>query len=240
MTTRADQPGADPTTAVAMRERAAPAERTERFDRNERVEALVRRLQAGDARAFDAFYKETFPTVYRMCFRLMGGSDEFEDVVQDVYLRVYRKIHLFEWRSQVSTWLYRICANTVTSRRRWSRVTQFFALMPGEDFATTLPELTDHRLPSDEAERSQFTKCIYKALETLSEKKRTVFILYELEERTAEEIAEILEIPLFTVYSRLRHARAEFKVAFDVLMTPQGAGGAKLATAGAGAQSESR
>ncbi len=184
------------------------------------LDDLVRRLQAGDDTAFDPFYRESFPSVYRICFRISGGAHDVEDIVQEVYELLYRNIRKFEWRSQFTTWMYRICANAVAGRRRWSKVSRLIGL--GETPDELLPAV-EPRADKD-LESQQMNRAVWRALEPIGEKKRIVFVLYEMEEVPAEEIAEILGIPLNTVYSRLRHARAEFKTRFEKQTARENAG----------------
>ena len=79
---------------------------------------LVRRLQAGDAEAFDTLFRQHFPKVYRQALHLVGTAAEAEEVVQEVFLAVYEKAHTFRGASAFTTWLYRLTMNAALSRLR--------------------------------------------------------------------------------------------------------------------------
>src|SRR5689334_11732819 len=81
-------------------------------------QALVQRLQAGDAEAFDTLFRQYFAKVYRQAIHLVGAAAEAEEVVQEVFLAVYEKAHTFRGDAAFATWLYRLTANAALSRLR--------------------------------------------------------------------------------------------------------------------------
>ena len=81
-------------------------------------QALVQRLQAGDAEAFDTLFRRYFAKVYRQATHLVGTAGEAEEVVQEVFLAVYEKSHTFRGESAFATWLYRLTVNAALSRLR--------------------------------------------------------------------------------------------------------------------------
>src|SRR6201984_3485645 len=100
-----------PASVAEPRQRqTAPAER--------RAAAIIRLAQEGDASAFEQIYKAHSRRVYGLCFRMTGNSSLAEDLTQDVFLQVFRKIQTFRGESAFSTWLYRLAVNIVLMGRR--------------------------------------------------------------------------------------------------------------------------
>jgi RNA polymerase sigma-70 factor (ECF subfamily) len=161
--------------------------------------ARARQLRLAD---FERFYAEHVDFVHRVVARLLGPRGDVDDVVQDVFVVALRKRTSFEGRAAPMTWLYGIARRVVLSARRRARVRSFFGLEPAPESAVTPHQLFEHR---EESQR------LYRLLEHISEKKRTVFILHEMEELPGEEIARIVGSPLKTVWTRLHHARRELK-----------------------------
>jgi RNA polymerase sigma-70 factor (ECF subfamily) len=131
---------------------------------------------------------------------------ELEDAVQEAFMVVHRHLDSFEGRAKFTTWLFRICFNVARDRRRRARnrpeVLVGLELLDSHDPAPNAETLASLRDDLALLERS---------LQKLSLELRAVFILFELEEFTCEQIAETLQVPLGTVYSRLRRARELFK-----------------------------
>jgi RNA polymerase sigma-70 factor (ECF subfamily) len=129
-----------------------------------------------------------------------------DDAVQEVFLVAWRKRESFEGRARVSTWLYAIARRVVLATRRRARVRRFLGLAaaPAHDLATapSPQQLFEHRESSQR---------LYAMLERIADKKRTVFILYEVEGLPGEDIARIVGCPLKTVWTRLHHARRELQ-----------------------------
>ncbi len=139
----------------------------------------------------------------------MGVPDSaLDDATHDVFLVVHRRMHEFEGRSSVKTWLFSIAFRVAGNFRRAS----------SRDKADELSDATpDPRaLPPDEAAiRAEEARLVRRLLGRMDEEKRAVFILADLEQISAPEIADALKVPLNTVYSRLRAARQEFKAALQ-------------------------
>lgn len=155
------------------------------------------------ASSFEAIYDEHHDFVWRSLRALGVPARAVDDVTQDVFITVHRKLHAFDPNRPVRAWLFGIARN--------------FALRHGERNARRPPAL--HLLvdpPSDDisAERrvelSEAAALVRVFLEQLDEDKRAVFVLCELEGATAPEAAEALNVKLNTIYSRLRVARDSF------------------------------
>jgi RNA polymerase sigma-70 factor (ECF subfamily) len=137
--------------------------------------------------------------------RLAGPRADVEDLVQEVFLRVHRGLPSFRGDCQVGTWVYSITENVVRARRQRERVRRWFgsAVDPETVQAASLSPT-----PSEDLERRQSAARLYEALDALPEKYRTLFILFEVEGLSGEEIAELTGTKLATVWVRLTRARA--------------------------------
>jgi len=168
--------------------------------------AYVARARGGDARAFQELYRVHRRDVARLVARLMGPRAEVDDVVQEVFLQVFRSLVSFRGESRFSTWLHRVTVNVTLMHLRAarSRPNLSHELTPAHE--PTSPELDS---PLDVSARNERLRALYKILDTLSDKKRTVFILHDLEGVQAAQIAAMVDSPVLTVRTRLFYARRE-------------------------------
>ena len=159
--------------------------------------------------SFERLYETHFSFVWRSARRLGTPLSNLDDVVQEIFVVVHRRLGAFEGRSSIKTWLFGIVANVVRAHRRALRLKhpQTIERHVRSDSET----LADGGLgPHERAMRAEAAAVVDRLLDALDEDKRAVFVLAELEEMNAPEIATALGIPLNTVYSRLRLARHEF------------------------------
>ena len=154
-------------------------------------------------------YDEHFDFVWRSARRMGVAESSADDVVQEVFLVAHRRLADFEGRSSVKTWLFAILLRVVSDHRR--RIRRKGGLDPLPEGLAARPESG----PAEQAERRNKIHLLYTLLDTLDEDKRAVFVLAELEQMTAPEIAEALSIKLNTVYSRLRAGRKKFEAALQ-------------------------
>jgi RNA polymerase sigma-70 factor (ECF subfamily) len=161
---------------------------------------------------FAKLYDSQFAFVWRSAHRLGTPQANIDDVVQEIFLVAHRKLAQFEGRSSIKTWLFGIVLNVVRGHRRALCAKHPHALWPtaGAD-----PEaLTDTAAgPHELATQAEAARLVERLLDTLDDDKREVFVLAELEQMSAPEIARAVAVPLNTVYSRLRMARREFAAA---------------------------
>lgn len=152
---------------------------------------------------FDAHYEEHFAFVWRTLRRLGVGVTDLDDAAQDVFIVFLRRRAEFRGQSSYRTWLFGIASNMAHQYRR-----------KAQRQAQTTPVTDSQRSPQpsplDDASSSEALRWIDAFLASLDETKRDVFILAELEQMSAPEIAEALGVKLNTVYSRLRAARQAF------------------------------
>lgn len=154
-------------------------------------------------------YQDHFDFVWRSARRLGVPQSAVDDVVQEVFIVVHRQLASFEGRSSMKTWLFGILRNLVLRQRRsWARrgreeILEESAVIAGEAGA-------DEQLAESQARR-----VLHALLAGLDDDKRAVFVLAELEQMSAPDIAEATGLKLNTVYSRLRLARAEMERALE-------------------------
>jgi len=159
------------------------------------------------APSWDRLCEEHLDFVYRAARRLAGPDAEVDDLVQEVFLVAHRRLADFEGRAQMTTWLYGIAVRVVAKDRRLAWLKALRRRLSLDDAAhVPAPDDTAAATHRREAERT-----VYGALDGMSEKRRTVLILYELEGLSGDEIAKTLGIPLKTVWTRLHYARRDFR-----------------------------
>ena len=162
--------------------------------------------------AFAQVYEEYFSFVWRSARRLGAPDSILDDVVQEIFVVAYRRLRGFEGRSSMKTWLFGIVLNVVRAHRRTLRA-KHPHMLSGER-VVDLESLADgSSSPQEVAMRAEATRLVDGFLDELDDDKRAVFVLAELEQMGAPEIAGALGVPLNTVYSRLRLARLEFAAA---------------------------
>ena len=164
---------------------------------------------------FEAFYREQFRFVWRVVRRLGIEGELVDDVVQEVFLVVHRRLGDFEGRSSAKTWLYGIVRRVVADHRRMLR------RKPGHEAAAAPPEseldamTACEQSPQASAEQAERVRLLHRLLGELDDDKCEVFVLSELEGLTVAEIAEALDANANTIGSRLRAARREFEEALE-------------------------
>jgi len=167
---------------------------------------FLERLRAGDARAFEELVASHQHRVFGVALRMLGSAAEAEDIAQEAFLRAHRSLPEFRGDAKLSTWLYtivsRLCLNRLASRDRK-------AVRHGEE---VLLRVADPRGdPQTDAERGELESALHRAIAELSEERRVVVILRDLEGLSYEEIAAALGLELGTVRSRLHRARMDLK-----------------------------
>jgi RNA polymerase sigma-70 factor (ECF subfamily) len=165
----------------------------------------------------DALYAEHAPFIARVLIRLVGDGPQVDDLLQETFFTAFRRRDSFDGRSNARTWLYGIASRlAMRYRRGTSRFKRFLGIFGGEP--------TDHATdrPDRHLERARAAALVRDVLERIPFKQREVFVLYELEELQGSEIAEMLEIPIGTVWTRLHHAREKFQTSMRRRMEREG------------------
>jgi RNA polymerase sigma-70 factor (ECF subfamily) len=168
------------------------------------IPSYVSRARGGDARAFQELYRNHRRDVARLVTRLLGPRADVEDVLQEVFIQVFRSLVSFRGESRFTTWLHRVTVNVTLMHIRAAKSRpQLGPESPAE------PPANDDSSPIEGAARNERMRALYRILDTLSDKKRAVFILHDLEGTPAAQIGQVLDIPVLTVRTRLFYARKE-------------------------------
>jgi RNA polymerase sigma-70 factor (ECF subfamily) len=175
---------------------------------------------------FDELYDQNFDFVWRTLRRLGVPDADLPDVAQEVFVVVHRRLGSFVERAKVTTWLFRIAVRAARDRRRKAHVRREVS---GEDWLAREPDRTEG--PLGVLERRDDRALFDRAISSMDLEQRAVFCAFELEGMTGQDIALALEIPLGTVYSRLRLGRERFR-AF-VLRATRGQSGTRFRLGGA-------
>jgi RNA polymerase sigma-70 factor (ECF subfamily) len=159
------------------------------------------------APTFKSIYEEHARFVWLTLQRVGVQSDDLGDVAHDVFVVVHRRLHTYDRTSRVTTWLFGICMRLAANYRRRRRRVPSEAVLrsrASDDAKAQIPvdEMLARRQESASAER---------VLAKLSLEKRAVFVMFEIESLACQEIAELMGIPIGTVYSRLHAARAQIQ-----------------------------
>jgi RNA polymerase sigma-70 factor (ECF subfamily) len=165
---------------------------------------LVRDALAGDERAFRKILEGHYALIYSVVRGVAGPRDETDDIVQDVFIKIFRALKDFRGQSRLSTWIYRIARNEAlnAAERRKPQV------IPIDDCAD-LPASGES--PEDSHRRRVGRERLERLMERLDERQRIAIELRYLGDKSYEEIAEIMEIPLGTVKTHIYRAKLSLK-----------------------------
>jgi RNA polymerase sigma-70 factor (ECF subfamily) len=178
--------------------------------------AIVAELKAGSEEAYAWLIGEFQQPIYGLVYRIVNDPADAADTTQDVFLKVFRGMKYFHGESSLKTWIYRIALHEAANRRRWwfrhkaqeTSIEPVDSDRPSPSECSMQAALTDHAdSPFDCVAHREVAHRVDEALRKVPEPYRTTLILRDLEDMSYEEIAEVLEISLGTVKSRLTRGR---------------------------------
>jgi RNA polymerase sigma-70 factor (ECF subfamily) len=161
---------------------------------------------------FEAMMRANGPKIYTLAVRLAGNAADGQDIAQDTFVKAYAHWEKFRGDADVGTWLYRICVNCWKNRVRYERRRAFWKHFSLDDRSES-DENPIHELPSPEAPMDQSLEIrerqasVQAALAKLKPEDRALLVMREMDDKSYEEIAGFLEVPIGTVRSRLARAR---------------------------------
>lgn len=162
-------------------------------------------MQEGDETAFEALVRLYDKKVYTLCRRMCISEEDAQEAAQDAFLAVWRAIGAFRQESSFSTWLYRLATNACIDLLRRNKRSGGSVSLDDEE---TAPELVDTRpLPQQELERRETQRLIEDGLRALPEDYRAILLLREVQGLSYAEIAEVTQLELGTVKSRISRGR---------------------------------
>lgn len=190
----------------------APGEATYASDESDARDGRDRR--DSEVPSFDVVYEKHFAFVWRNVRSLGAAPSAVEDVVQDVFVVVHRRMDDYDpARASIKTWLFGILRRVVRDHRRtMKRKPAHFGTREADAEIDTMTDSTA-RGPHENAARAEAVRTLQAVLESLDEEKREVFVLAEIEQMTVPEIAQAIDINVNTAYARLRAARQDFEQA---------------------------
>jgi RNA polymerase sigma-70 factor (ECF subfamily) len=196
---------------------------------------LVTELQAGSDEAFDWLVTHYHAPVYSLVFGVVGEAADAADVTQEVFLKAFRGIRGFRRGSSLKTWLYRIAIREALNQRRWwwrhrRQQTSIDGEAGGEQGAFDLEDLG--ATPFDLLAAREVQAVVHQALRAVPEVFRTAVILRDLEGLSYEEVAEVLDLSVGTVKSRILRGRRALREILEPLLAPAKSPAASSAPSG--------
>jgi len=166
----------------------------------------VSRSEGTATSQFESLYERRFADTCRFVRALGGTPQDVEDLTQETFLVARRKLDGFDGRNEAA-WLFAIARNVVRDQRRKRWFRSFFSRTTEASVDTIVSRDGD---PETQLERAQSRRIAERAIETMTEKRRVPFVLFEIEGYSGEEIGKLLDVPVATVWTRLHHARKDF------------------------------
>jgi RNA polymerase sigma factor (sigma-70 family) len=184
---------------------------------------LLISLSKGDKNAFSALYHSFKSRVYRIVFAYLNNAEDTEEVVQDVFLKLYQSAHHFHAQCSASTWIYRIAVNKSLDKLRFNRakmrfafITSLFDMSNGE-----LMEIEDPSHHGIDAEKRENLKILLKALEKVPIQQRTALVLTQIEELSGKETAIIMNVTAKAVEGLIQRGKANLKKVLEKIYDDQ-------------------
>lgn len=183
-------------------------------------EELIAGFQAGNLESFTILVGRYKDQLLNFVYRYVGDYDDADDIVQDVFVRVYRNKDAYRPIAKFSTWIYTIATNLAKTEFRRRKRHALFSLSRGADeYHDRQFDIPDNRYPADgDADRSLQQELIQRALSSIGAKYREVLILCDVQDLSYEEICEITGLNMGTVKSRLNRGRAKLQVLLKDLL----------------------
>lgn len=175
---------------------------------------LLEKVIAGDRKSFTALYDKFQSQVFRTAFGFFHNNSDAEEIVQDVFVELYRSAGRFNNKSNLSTWLYRITVNKSLDKLRFQKSAKRFSFFSSiflddeNSLWENIPDSTDH---GQQADNKESEIIIHQTMNKLPEKQRTAFVLTQLEELSGKEAAEIMNTTSKAVESLIQRAKANLR-----------------------------
>lgn len=177
-------------------------------------EEIVKQLKSGNYSNYDKIVDSYKNRVFGMAYKFTGDYDESQDLAQEVFLKIYRQIKNFREESKLSTWIYRISVNTCLDwKKKKEKIKSInFSNMVNEENKDQIIDIKDESLSPDRIIlQDEDQKQVHKLIYELSDKYKTVLIMYHFNEMSYQDISKALNIPERTVETRLYRARRMLK-----------------------------
>ncbi len=208
--------------------------------------SVVAELKAGSEDAYAWLIAQHHQSIYSLVYRVLNDSSDAADVTQEVFLKVFRGMRHFNGQASLKTWIYRIAIHEASNQRRWwfrhkSRERSLEPQEPQESRGLEEILVDDAESPFDSVSHEEVRARVEMELKQVPEPYRTAVVLRDIEEFSYEEIAEILQVSLGTVKSRLMRGREALKRRLTAYVAQAGPGlGLRMETAASPAKTGAR
>lgn len=173
---------------------------------------LIADCLAGDTGSFGILVRRYQDRLYTTVYRLVGNAEDALDVVQESFLNAYQSLDSFKRDSLFFTWLYRIAVNAAITHKRKRRLAVVRIEAGSEEGAGIDPiDPADSNRPGHALEQAEQDRRVHQALARLSPEHRSVLVMKDMEGHKYETMAEVLQVPIGTIRSRLHRARLELR-----------------------------
>ena len=182
----------------------------------------VRKAQRGDLKAFDRLMTEYHGRIYALLYNMTSNREDAEDLLQEVFLKAHKALPKFRGQSTFYTWIYRIAVNRAINfvkKRKRRRGLSLDDVDMAIERDPALVEIAGSDTPFRQVKLTEMQQKLNEALQTLSEKHRTVVVLHDIQGVPHQEIGEILGCSTGTVRSRLFYARQQLQAQLTDLQT---------------------
>lgn len=194
--------------------------------------AVIAELKAGSEEAYAWLIGEFHQPVYSLVYRILTDPADAADTVQEVFLKVFRGMKYFHGESSLKTWIYRIAIHEASNRRRWwfRHKSKETSMEPAENGGFEHPVspsvhaalIDHHKSPFDNVADHELKARVEQELRKIAEPYRTAVVLRDIEELSYEEIADITQVSLGTVKSRITRGRDALKKRLNALVAEIG------------------
>jgi RNA polymerase sigma-70 factor (ECF subfamily) len=175
-------------------------------------EIIVERALTGDAEAFGELVRRWERRIFALTYGMLGREEDARDATQETFLAAFRSLRNFRGEAKVSSWLHRIAVNQCISRQRRAKVRSESALEDEQETNAGSFAMPLSFSPAHVVEGRQQTAAVRRAINSLPVELRQVVVMKEFEELTFREIADVLDLPLSTVKSRLYTALKQLQM----------------------------
>ena len=169
---------------------------------------LIRKAQNGDKKALAELVKSYEQTIYNFAFKICRDKNYAEQIMQETFYSMVKSLHQFDFNSKLSTWLYRIVANHCLMMARKNKNRPFVSLDDEENLFEEKYAADWNSIPYKDAENQELKTILDNAIQRLSPDYRMVFLLRDVEGLSTEETAQVTQLSIAAVKSRLHRARA--------------------------------
>jgi RNA polymerase sigma-70 factor, ECF subfamily len=169
---------------------------------------LVELAKSGDRQALAQLVKNNEQTVYNFSFKICRDRDKAEHIMQETFFSMIKSLHQFDGNSKISTWLYRIVSNHCLMLARKDKSRTFVSIDNDDELYEDKYTADWSNIPNQDIENTELKKILDEAIDKLNPEYRIVFLLRDVEGLSTEETAQLTELSVPAVKSRLHRARA--------------------------------